>query len=257
MPEGKLRLRGDFDIETPEQVSFRMERAGIGSRIGAAIIDSILLTLLYLVLLAVLGTVGALSGLETWFDDEEALSDAGLWATGLLMILVLFLFWGYYIGFEGIWNGQTPGKRVLNIRVVSDTGVPATFGAIVIRNLLRVIDWQFGYTVGLIAIFATREEKRLGDLAAGTILIREGLRASTSAIRFGDARGDGRRVDPELLDVVRDFYERVEHMEEGARRNVAGELVDRLNRSLGRTRVAVLKPESELVKLATELMERG
>ncbi|GJM45416.1 MAG: transporter [Gemmatimonadota bacterium] len=254
MTEPGLDLRGDFRVETPEQVSFRVMRAGIGSRVMAALIDSILLTGLYIGLVLAFGAAGYMADLSRWANSDVA-DEASLWAIGLLIVASMFLFWGYYIGFEAAWNGQTPGKRVLGIRVVGDRGVPATFGMIVIRNLLRAIDLQFGYAVGLVAIFASKEEKRLGDLAAGTIVVSERRRRPTDAVRFGGAKDRGRSVSPELLDLVRDYYERIDDLEAPSRERVAGELAQRLRDELGRGGAPVLRPESELLKLATELME--
>ncbi len=262
MPDPPLELQGSFDIETPEQVSFRMQRAGIGSRMVACLIDSFILFLLYLALLLVLGVMmeGAApfvhDVLERMFGEgSEVVEQTALWSLTLWILAMTLLFWFYYIAFESIWNGQTPGKRMLGLRVVRDTGLPVGFGAVLIRNLLRIIDGQFGYAVGLFVIFATREEKRLGDLAAGTILVREHRGAARRAIRFGDPTDRGRTVDPALLDVVRDYFERAGTMDDEARGRVALELVQRLRTHLGRKPRTALKTESELVKLASELLQ--
>lgn len=154
---------GNFQVETPEQVAFRMERAGLGSRCIATIVDTTCLALLYL----------AVALASSFLFGVVPSGEAALAVLGVVIIVMTFLFWAYYIAFEIAWNGQTPGKRWVGIRVVEDGGAPASPGRIVIRNLLRFVDVQFGYGVGAIAIFATREEKRLGDLAAGTTVIRE------------------------------------------------------------------------------------
>jgi uncharacterized RDD family membrane protein YckC len=155
---------GSFRVETPEQVAFRMERAGLGTRCVATIVDTVCLAIAYTgVALASVLLFGAVER-----DEETALV-----LLGIVIVVMTFLVWGYYIAFEIAWNGQTPGKRWVGIRVVEDGGAPATAGRIVVRNLLRFVDMQFGYGVGAIAIFASKDEERLGDLAAGTTVIRE------------------------------------------------------------------------------------
>ena len=160
----RLLSLGTFDVETPAQVAFRMERAGLGTRCVAAIADTAFLALLYASI--------ALAGVFV-FGTVTPEGDAALALLGALILIMTFLFSAYYIAFEIAWNGQTPGKRLMGIRVVDDSGAPATPARIVIRNLVRIVDIQFGYGIGAVAIFATKEEKRLGDLAAGTVVVRD------------------------------------------------------------------------------------
>src|SRR5688500_2252846 len=99
----------------------------------------------------------------------------GSWGIALLIIVQFALLWGYYVLFEGLVDGQTPGKRLHRIRVVREGGYSVTFGASAVRNLVRVIDMQplFFYLVGMICVLATKRWRRLGDLVAGTIVVRE------------------------------------------------------------------------------------
>src|SRR5688500_2513888 len=99
----------------------------------------------------------------------------GSWGIALLIIVQFALLWGYYVLFEGLMDGQTPGKRLHRIRVVREGGYSVTFGASAVRNLVRVIDMQplFFYLVGMISVLATKRGRRLGDLVAGTIVVRE------------------------------------------------------------------------------------
>ncbi len=95
------------------------------------------------------------------------------------MIVALFLiFAGYFIFFEWLWNGQTPGKKLLKLRVIREDGRPITLWEAMARNLLRIFDAVPGlvlpiYSVGLIAIFVNRRDQRIGDLFAGTVVVRE------------------------------------------------------------------------------------
>ena len=110
---------------------------------------------------------------------EQALDpDTPGWIEGFLIAiyaLVNFLiFWGYYIFFEYVWNGQTPGKRLVKIRVLRMDGNPAGFIEVVIRNLVRIVDFlPSGYGVGLVVMFVNGQSRRLGDFAAGTFVVRE------------------------------------------------------------------------------------
>jgi hypothetical protein len=100
------------------------------------------------------------------------------------MILLSFAFyWGYYIFFEILWNGQTPGKRLVDIRVIRVDGTPAAATEIIIRNLVRTIDLlPMAYGVGIIAMFVSPNSRRLGDLAAGTLVVHERQGSSLSEI---------------------------------------------------------------------------
>ena len=99
------------------------------------------------------------------------------WVIAFFMIVQFVVMWGYYVLFEGLRDGQTPGKRVMRLRVVRDGGYSVTFGASAVRNLVRIIDMQPGilYLVGIITTMFTRSGKRLGDLIAGTMVIKEGV----------------------------------------------------------------------------------
>ena len=165
----------DYDVlrvETPENLELRFPLAGFGPRFLALFIDTIWQTLagvlLWLVLIAVI--FGLATGAENMFSDESA----------LFLIIVFFVFGtllvslGYYILFEYIWNGQTPGKRLAGIRVVRRGGLPLTFRDVLLRNLLRLVDsLPSYYFVGLVSFFVTRNQQRLGDLVADTVVIRE------------------------------------------------------------------------------------
>jgi uncharacterized RDD family membrane protein YckC len=96
------------------------------------------------------------------------------WATALFIFIPFVLFWGYFTLFEAFWNGRTPGKRIARIRVIQRTGRGIGLFESMTRNLLRIVDQiPFIYVVGVISIFLTRQHQRLGDLAAGTIVVHE------------------------------------------------------------------------------------
>jgi len=160
-----LDLRQHHGVETPEHVEVRLELAGVGSRMAAAILDSILLYVSLLVL--------ALVGSDVF---GGGLGTAGSWFLAVIILLFYGLIWGYFAAFEA-WNGgRTPGKQALGIRVVMDTGRPVTVGAAVVRNLVRLLDCYFPFLPilpALLLMFMNKSNKRLGDMAAGTIVVRD------------------------------------------------------------------------------------
>ena len=145
-------------IETPENVRLEHEVAGLGSRAAAAVIDQTLIGVLFLALAILRGVTGV----------------GGSW-TGALAILAMFGLWyGYFIFFEALRDGQTPGKRMMGIRVVMVTGHPVSPGAAVIRNLLRTADFlPPPYLLGAILVALHPRARRLGDLAGGTVVVRD------------------------------------------------------------------------------------
>jgi uncharacterized membrane protein SpoIIM required for sporulation/uncharacterized RDD family membrane protein YckC len=165
------------DVETPEQVVFSYTIAGIGSRAAAATIDYVLIALL-------LFTLG-IGGIAFLGVTKTRIAAGGAWVLAVLMLLVFGVFWGYYVLFEALWDGQTPGKRRLGLRVVRDGGYSVGFAASAVRNLMRIIDLQPGasYGVGMISAILSPSGKRLGDYAAGTLVVRE--RAATLAADRG------------------------------------------------------------------------
>lgn len=156
-----------LNIDTPENVIFGYEVAGIGSRFLAAAIDTILIVVLQaLVNFVVALLIGALTD-ETVFNQKLA-----AWLMAGFGLISFSLLWGYYILFEISWNGQTPGKRRLGLRVLCTDGTPITAIESIIRNLIRLIDFlPFMYGIGVMTMFINSQARRLGDLAAGTLVV--------------------------------------------------------------------------------------
>ena len=156
-------------IETPERVPLHFALASIGNRFIACAID-------HTIQLVALITLGILFAIIVDFADlSSRLSSAPNWVIALLIILVFLLMSGYFAFFEWIWQGQTPGKRWLKLRVIREDGRPISFFEAMVRNLLREFDimpFPF-YSIGLISVFATDRDQRVGDLVAGTVVVRE------------------------------------------------------------------------------------
>jgi uncharacterized RDD family membrane protein YckC len=156
-------------IDTPENVTFDYDVAGIGSRFLAALLDTALIIFAQLLLLGVAILVANLV-FDTSIFDSDILS----WTLAILGILSFLFLWGYYIFFEILWNGQTPGKRWVGLRVIRMDGTPITASEAVIRNLVRIIDLlPSGYGVGVVTMFISENSRRVGDLAAGTLVVHD------------------------------------------------------------------------------------
>ncbi|HNT78749.1 MAG TPA: RDD family protein [Anaerolineae bacterium] len=160
-----------LNIDTPENVAFNYEVAGVATRGLAAVVDSaIIVGLQILVGMLILGIVGI--ALEDVMDFET--NPAMMWTFALLGLVSFALLWGYYVFFELLWNGQSPGKRWLKLRVVLTNGMPITLTEVLIRNLVRLVDFlPVAYGVGIIVLFVHPQTRRLGDLAAGTLVVRD------------------------------------------------------------------------------------
>lgn len=169
-----------YYVETPEVVAIAYDVAGAGSRCLAAAVDTLLILLLQAALAAAIFAVDALT--------PATLAPASSLALALWALLGFTLLWGYYLCFELLWSGQTPGKRMFGLRVLREGGRPIDFSASALRNLVRSIDFlPFGYGLGLLVLFADPYARRLGDLAAGTLVVREGLPLALDELARGAA----------------------------------------------------------------------
>lgn len=163
-----------LNIDTPENVAFGYNVAGIGSRFLAALVDTTLIAIIQLIV------VGASAYA---LNATKLMSDLGAWASAIFSLLAFLLFWGYYIFFEMLWNGQSPGKRWAGLRVIRTDGTPVTLAESIIRNLVRLIDFlPLGYGVGVVAMFVNNQSRRLGDLAAGSLVVHDGGDISVQSI---------------------------------------------------------------------------
>ncbi len=219
-------------IVTPEAVSLTVDVAGLGSRMIAAIIDTAI-------------QVVAIVRLSFLFTALAETANGGGPGTALVVIFLVVLFvltWGYYPLFEGLWEGRTPGKRAQRLRVVRVDGQPVTIGPVLVRNLLRIVDFlPFYYVIGVISMILSKRSQRLGDLAAGTIVVRE--RSMPVPVPLVLAPSEWRSHTAELVDssgltereygLVRSFLERRASMDESARRSLAAKLADAFRARLG------------------------
>ena len=212
------------DVETPEHVSVGYELADLGSRFTAMLIDGLVLTLIFLGLLALIVS-GAALGL-------------GAILPGDLVVALFILAWflasaGYYVFYEGFRDGQTPGKKAMRIRVVQDGGYPVSLRAAAVRNLMRAIDMQPAPSWGFAALtmMLHPRTKRLGDLAAGTVVVRDRTGQPIPEERVVDPRaaslGPPRLADAEFA-ALSMYVQRRAGLEYAVRTQVAGTLMQRL-----------------------------
>lgn len=238
-------------METPEHVLVEFEMAGPASRLLAGITD-----LLHIILLGILLFVASL--LLLGFSGPNFFGDAAHATVTILIALVLL---GYLPFFEWIMKGQTPGKRSIGIRVARRDGRPLDFRSILVRHAMRIVDAQpVGFSlVGLISMVSTKDCLRLGDMVAGTWVLRErtGTAEAPAGGLFGPlfrrrakgkavmpapadlpepgAAGTGGRLTPAELEIIGRFLRRVHELDAEPRfrlaREIARPIMDRLGHS--------------------------
>src|SRR5579859_2490335 len=171
-----------LSIETPEHVSVEFELAGLGSRVAALLVDYLLLGVVYWLLGSILGALAGDTGI-------------GAWVTSIGIVIGFLVTWGYFLLFEALNHGRTPGKMALGIRVVLETGHPLTFSASAARNLVRLVDSAVLPFLGPLFVLLHPHNKRLGDMVAGTIVVRD--RPSDVTLAHGVSAPEGQ---PEPID---------------------------------------------------------
>jgi uncharacterized RDD family membrane protein YckC len=211
-------------IATPEGVDLELTLAGVGSRFASALID-------YLIQAAIIIALSLVLGLGVGLSPGSSGFAAALWT-----VLAFLLFVGYDITFEVLSSGRTPGKRLNGLRVVREDGGPVTFPISAVRNVLRIIDILPGtYLVGIASILVARRNQRLGDLAAGTLVVRE--RKVTPPPLWLPARPapalDTSGIDQLELAAVRSFLARRYELTADARIQLAAELAAKLRPKVG------------------------
>jgi uncharacterized RDD family membrane protein YckC/uncharacterized membrane protein SpoIIM required for sporulation len=214
-------FRQHLEVETPEHVVLDYEIAGLGSRAMAAVMDMSILMVWGFALLVLAITFSAGVGESTWF-------------LAIYGIIWFASSWGYFVFFEGLRGGQTPGKRRVGIRVVRDTGHPVSIGAAAIRNLLRIADFlPPPYLLGALLVGIHPRAKRLGDLVAGTVVVWDRPSARESVSRLEPTAlaevGGATELTEEEYRLLVDFLARADALEPGARKRLGAQLVQRFS----------------------------
>ena len=215
---------GRLEVETPDHVVLRYDLAAAGNRGFAAIVDFAIASLVF---------VGALFavGLGTTVLGGQIFTPL----FGAFVLLTFLIAWSYFVLLEWLWQGQTVGKRMFGLRVIRDDGAPAGFMAVLIRNLLRVVDFLPAlYGLGLVMVIASSRSQRLGDLAAGTYVVRA-PRPSLDyfSLRTLSPLGEGASVELRALPgeaqrLVREFVAREARLRPAERAKVAHQIAERV-----------------------------
>ena len=204
MSQAIIETEETLIIETPERVPLEFALASIGNRFFAVLIDHFIQFLLIFLMAwgleALAGVGNSAMAFEAFFAEMSKTIVA------LITVVVFLLFSGYFIFFEWFLNGQTPGKKLLKLRVIREDGRPITLWESISRNLLRLFDTLPGvgfpvYSIGLITIFLNRRDQRIGDIFAGTVVIRERFdEAPTYDETFSESVGDSalKRVQKQI-----------------------------------------------------------
>jgi uncharacterized RDD family membrane protein YckC len=237
-------------IETPEQTDLEFNIAGVGSRFLALALDT---------LIQIAATLVFVVGGATIFRALLPFASGATWAIALLGVLLFLIFIGYFAIFESVWNGQTPGKRMIGIRVIKDTGRPIAPSEAVARNLLRLVDQMpvFLYGVGIVSALISRQNKRLGDFVAGTIVVREQeLRdfrplwkapVSSSTVAYGALR-----LTAEEFSLIESFLNRRDALPPDVRYRMAEQIALRIKPKLEVPAAAMSSSEKLLEAVAAE-----
>lgn len=240
-------------IDTPEQIPLEFQLAGVGSRALALIMDSLIIGIAYLVLF--IAAIAIFAGTVTYGGQLS-----GSWTLAIVILIIFLLQWGYFAGFETIWKGQTPGKRYMEIRVIKDSGAPITAYEAIGRNLLRVVDSVPAYGIGILCVLLNKQNKRLGDMVAGTVVVHERPAVEVqpawtppAAVQAAPASQFAiTRLSVQELELIEAFLQRRYELMPDVRYQAAVQIADRVALGLGIPREGRPAPEVLLETLARE-----
>ena len=262
-------------LNTPDHGTLQFELAGPGSRFCAHVIDGLLIAFFIALLVLLLVAVGSIQG-----SDFRGLFAGGggwslSWGVAFLILSGFLVYWGYYVLFECLMQGRTPGKREFGIRVIRADGLPIGFRESALRNLVRMADALPPpcYILGGAVMFLDRYGRRLGDLVAGTIVIRENFEvapdtaagaACAARVEHGQSRQaltlPGGQVTEAQADLIERFLARREALERPRRDALAWQIAAPLLPLLGEDPAAWKdRPDrlEQCERVLTELAERA
>jgi len=221
-----------LSIDTPEQVALEFSLATVGSRFLALAVDSVIqfgcAAALFIVVVA-----GAWAASVTF-------ASAGPWVLALFVLGLFIINFAYFAVFESVWNGQTPGKRVVGLRVIHASGRPISVFEAILRNVVRIADQLPGiYAVGIVSVFLTERSQRLGDLAAGTVVVHErAVKADVPDFAAGAptplalTHHGASRLTAEEIAVIELFFRRREELDGYGRLRAAHQIAARVRERL-------------------------
>lgn len=230
----------EITIVTPEHVELKFELAGLGSRFLAMFVDTMLQSLITILVLAVF--IALMPGGFGLFGSIGWLDSISGWIVAAFIIVQFVLWAGYFLYFETVKNGQTPGKKSAGIRVIRDTGHPVDFRAAVLRTVMRFVDSLPGfYGVGMISIFVSSEYRRLGDYVAGTLVVKTARQMKPTTVQEPESSPAAvQEIDEPLLPLsalpylhnitredyraLRHFLDRRRELDESVMRKIAAQM---------------------------------
>jgi uncharacterized RDD family membrane protein YckC len=203
-------------ITSPENIAFQFRLAGPAARTMAFLLDAVVVVAAMAAALVAVGVLGVVA---------EAFM-------GLFLVALFFVWWGYGATCEVLANGRTAGKAALGLRVVSQTGLSINPPQAILRNLLRIVDVAPPFFPGVVAMAFTRRLQRLGDLAAGTMVVLDRSRQAPLPPRAEAGAIDivppGFEPDPRLVEALAAYVSRRGDLSPGRRRELAGIVAERL-----------------------------
>jgi uncharacterized RDD family membrane protein YckC len=230
-----MRFFNRVTLQTPESVELEFTLAGIGNRAYALLIDYTVSSLIITVFLIgwTYFSIQIYSIIEGWLGTDNQL---GQWLIAIPILTSFFIYVGYFVFFEALWQGQTPGKRYVKIRVIRDDGRPISLQQSTLRALLRPVDDTF--FIGVFLIVLSKREKRLGDYIAGTLVIQEERSFVAATFPLSEqaqdlanqlqVEADLSRMLPEDFAVIREYLQRRQVMTPKAQSEVSKQLADQI-----------------------------
>lgn len=226
--------------QTPESVELEFTLAGIGSRAWALVIDYHVLGAILVGFLLILWAIS--SALIDGWGRVFGTRSIELWLSAIAFITVFAIYTGYFVFFETLWQGQTPGKKLAKIRVIRDDGRLIGLQQATLRALIRSVDDTF--FIGALLIMLTKKEKRLGDLLAGTIVIQTEASANPAsfsvssqaqdlAMQLQQTEADFSQLLPDEFATIREYLQRREKMTPKAKEQVSLDLAKQTKAIIG------------------------
>lgn len=226
-----MQLLNRVTLRTPESVELEFILAGIGNRAYALLVDYLLLALLLSVFLSI-WSLFSVQLLEYLDQLDVNYSDLPNWLLAIALLVSFMLFVGYFVLFETLWRGQTPGKRVAGTRVICDDGRPARLGQATLRALLRPIDDLL--FIGFLLLLFGKREKRVGDWVAGTLVVQDTRSVTSANFKISNeadematellSLGDLSQLLPDDFAVIREYLRRRSQLRPQARGEICLQL---------------------------------
>jgi uncharacterized RDD family membrane protein YckC len=221
-------------IDTPEQTSLEFPLAGIGSRFVAMAADTaIQIVTGFMLFIGMIMAAPLFRVIGPRFGEN-----AEVWAIAAMIIAFFVIYYGYFVFFEAIWNGQTPGKRYAQLRVMKDDGRPINAQDAFARNLLRIVDQlPFLYGIAILSVFFSKQNKRLGDFVAGTVVVHEktvelARPFEGTAIDASGPAYEVSRITVDELRLIETFLQRRDSFDPALRGSMAAQITARISAKL-------------------------